>query len=359
MQEVLLRSLAVTLALAAGASAQAGGESLGVGMRAPALEHVTWIQGDTVAAWEPGQVYVLDFWATWCPPCRKSIPHINALAQKYRDQGVHVIGVAVAPRPGMQPTKAFVTEQGEGMTYGIAEDIEGQTSATFMEAASCFGIPTVMVVDRKGELAFIGSPFGMDDTLAKIVAGTDDRAAAIAADAARRAPYDGARKLAAALAHYDTLDAAAATELLVTCDEALAREPDSPQLAYTKYRLLTKAGPKETASAYGREIVAGPLAKLPKALHLLAWGIVDPKSNASAAERDLDTALAAAARADELTEHKDASILDTLARVHFWKGDLDQAIALQKEALARAESDEQKAEIQATLAEYEQAKAGG
>jgi len=357
--QLLIRSLAVTLALAAGASAQAAVESLGVGMRAPALEHVTWIQGDPVAAWQPGQVYVLDFWATWCPPCRKSIPHINALSQKYRDQGVHVIGVAVAPRPGQQPTKAFVTEQGDGMSYGIAEDIDGRTSATFMEAASCFGIPTIMVVDRKGELAFIGSPFGMDETLAQIVAGTDDRAAAIAADAARRAPYDGARKLAAALEHYDTLDAAAAAELLVPCDEALAREPDSPQIAYTKYMLLAKAGPKEKAAAYGREIVAGPLAKLPKALHLLAWGIVDPKRETARADRDLELALLAAQRADELTQHKDASILDTLARVRFWKGELDQAIALQKEALAVAADSGQKAEIEATLAEYEKAKAGG
>ena len=347
----LIRALAATLALAAGASAL-GDESLGVGMRAPALEHVTWVQGDPVAAWEPGQVYVLDFWATWCPPCRKSIPHINALAQKYKDQGVHVIGVAVAPRPGMQPTKAFVTEQGAGMSYGIAEDVEGRTSAAFMEAASCFGIPTIMVVDRKGELAWIGSPFGMDETLAQIVAGTDDRAAAIAADAERRAPYEGPRKLAAALEHYDTLDAAAATELLVICEEGLAREPDSPQLAYTKYMLLAKTGPKEKASAWGQQIVAGPLAKLPQALHLLAWGIVDPKAKPGAAGRDLDTALAAATKADELTAHGDPSILDTLARAHFWKGDVTQAIELQKAAVAAAKSEGDKAELQRTLDEY-------
>ncbi len=42
-----------------------------------------------------GKVAIIDFWATWCPPCRKEIPHFNRLYAKYRDQGLMIIGLAL------------------------------------------------------------------------------------------------------------------------------------------------------------------------------------------------------------------------------------------------------------------------
>jgi thiol-disulfide isomerase/thioredoxin len=363
--KTLILSATALLLFAAGAAARPLGDGLGVGMKAPALDHVNWLKGDKIAAWEPGQVYVLDFWATWCGPCKASIPHVNEMAKSHKDKGVHVIGVAIWPRQGMVPTDQFVTDKGDAMDYLIAEDVEGATAKTFMEASANFGIPTMMIIDGKGEIAWIGHPMAVGDTLDQVLAGTDDRAAAVAADADRRAKSEqemaGMREqseVAAAIKGYDKLDAAKAAELLKVCEKQLASQPNNPQLAYNKYMMLAKIGPKETASAYGKSIVEGVLKDNPQGLNLVAWGIVDPKLKTPREQRDLDLALKAAMRADELTKHGDASIIDTVARVHFWKGEIDKAIELQKQAVAVAENDEQKGEIEATLAEYEKAKAG-
>jgi len=356
--KTLLLSATALLLLAGSAAASADGDSLGVGMKAPALDHVNWLKGDKIAAWEPGQIYVLDFWATWCGPCKASIPHVNEMAKTHKQDGVNVIGVAIWPNSRMVPTDKFVADKGDEMDYNIAEDVEGQTAKTFMQAARCNGIPTMMVIDRKGEIAWIGHPMAIGDTLEKIMAGTDDRAAAIKADAERRATADEELKLSSALDGYDTLDAAAAAEVLQICEKRLAEHPGDPQTSYYKYMMLAKVGPREKAAAFGKELIEGPLKDIPQGLNLVAWGIVDPEHKVPVEQRDLVLALAAASRADELTSHADPSILDTLARVYFWKGDLAKAVELQKKAVDSADA-EQKAQLQSTLDDYSKAAAAG
>ena len=131
--------------------------TLSPGDSAPVLKDVSWIQGEPIPAWEAGHVYVLDFWATWCGPCKRSIPDLDAFADKHAEDDVHVIGVAIWPRPGMVPTKDFVQEKGDAMSYGICEDLDQRTSAAFMEAAGQNGIPTCMVIDQQGMLAWLGN----------------------------------------------------------------------------------------------------------------------------------------------------------------------------------------------------------
>ncbi|MCC6406253.1 MAG: hypothetical protein IT453_03735, partial [Planctomycetes bacterium] len=84
-------------------------------------------------------------------------------------------------------------------------------------------------------------------------------------------------------------------------------------------------------------------------LNKLAWSIVDPE--AKLAERDLDLALRAAQNAVELTEWKDGSILDTLARVHATKGDLAKAIELQTKAV-EVSSGQLRKQLEEVVAEY-------
>ena len=84
-------------------------------------------------------------------------------------------------------------------------------------------------------------------------------------------------------------------------------------------------------------------------LNYMAWHVVD---DTTVARRDLDFALEAAKKADAMTDHKDASIIDTLARIYWEKGDKGKAVSLQKAAIAVAD-DHNKSELEATLASYQ------
>src|SRR5262245_9646167 len=91
-------ALAATLALSAAPLAASSSGSLTVGDKPPALEVSAWVKGDAVKSFESGKVYVVEFWATWCPPCRKSIPHLTELQAKYKEKGVTIVGVSVWER---------------------------------------------------------------------------------------------------------------------------------------------------------------------------------------------------------------------------------------------------------------------
>ena len=76
----LFSLMAVVILGLSGGTALAG---LKVGDPAPPIKVGEWVKGDSVAGFEPGKVYVMEFWATWCPPCVAAIPHISELQAKY------------------------------------------------------------------------------------------------------------------------------------------------------------------------------------------------------------------------------------------------------------------------------------
>src|SRR5690349_21602113 len=107
-----MRKLVATTALAllAGlATPAARADVLGIGDAAPKLEVKEFVKGEPIKALEPGSVYVVEFWATWCGPCRATIPHLTELQKKHGD--VKFIGVSVWEQD-QAAVKPFVKEMG-------------------------------------------------------------------------------------------------------------------------------------------------------------------------------------------------------------------------------------------------------
>ncbi|MGV3618316.1 MAG: TlpA disulfide reductase family protein [Fimbriimonas sp.] len=145
------------------------------GMQAPKIEVGGWAKYDAPVA-KPGRFRVVEFWATWCGPCKTSIPHLTKLAKDYKDK-VDFVGVSVFER-GENTTdmvKKFVAEYGDKMDYRVAFDTPTNTMAeTWMNASEQPGIPTAFIVDDKNTVMWVGHPMSMDKALADAVAGKLD-----------------------------------------------------------------------------------------------------------------------------------------------------------------------------------------
>jgi len=154
---------------------------LRIGMPAPALKVAKWFKGEPVEKLETGTIYVVEFWATWCGPCRATIPHVTELARKHSGQAVF-IGVSVWERPTEKTDEGiaalvepFVKEMGDKMEYRVAADGIGRDMAeSWMTAAGRNGIPCAFIIGKDGNVAWIGHPMGMDKVLDEVIAGTFD-----------------------------------------------------------------------------------------------------------------------------------------------------------------------------------------
>jgi thiol-disulfide isomerase/thioredoxin len=149
-------------------------KKLAVGSPAPPLAVAKWVKGDPVPAFEPGKVYVVEFWATWCGPCLSAMPHLSELAKEHKAQGLTVIAVTTADERGNSPEAVAKFAAGRGKDYAFAVALcdTPATQEAFMDASGTTGFPSTFVVDRAGKVAFIGRPDDLDEVLPKVLAGT-------------------------------------------------------------------------------------------------------------------------------------------------------------------------------------------
>lgn len=137
------------------------------GQRAPEMYVSHWINAKPDAA---GKVVVLDFWATWCPPCVASIPHTNELADQFRDE-VAIIGISDETDSKFQTgLNKLYSSKGinlDTFRYHLALD----NSATMKKAIGIRGIPHVIVISSDWIVRWQGHPKSLNaNTLGQIVA---------------------------------------------------------------------------------------------------------------------------------------------------------------------------------------------
>ncbi len=293
-----------------------------LGDPAPPLKIAQWVKGEPVelAAGKGKNVYVIEFWATWCKPCRDGIPHLTALQKKYKDQGLVVIGVTDERNP--KEVAPFVQKMGAQMDYTVAYDRDHQTNTAYMAAFGQQGIPHAFIVDKEGRLVWSGHPnFGLDEVVEQVINGKYD------VKAARQAAQEEKKAMR-------------------------AREEVVP-LLQRYYELATAGNDAAAAEKLGREIVA-KLAKDPQVLTMFAMDIL---SNKDFRHRDVALALQATKAAYDLASNR-VEVIAAYARALWENGKQSEAVDYQKKAVAMVQGNPQmkelRAELEKALRGYEQ-----
>jgi len=363
-------AIAKPVAPAAKEAVKAETKTLSVGDKAPGIRVAKFVKGSPVTSFEKGKVYVVEFWATWCGPCKTSIPHLTELQKKHKDS-VTMIGVSVweQDQAAVQP---FVDKMGDKMDYRVAiDDVSGSSKGfmaeNWMTAAKQGGIPSAFIVDGTGTIAWIGHPMGMDKPLQQIIDGKyDTKAAAIEAKAESEKEAKAEKEMEANQEAFTSLNKAVRRK---NFDEALKIIADlntkapsmkvqlesmKTQIQGMQFKELLVGEKKDTAAAYklATELSDGPMKDDAMGLNTIAWTILDEDG---VEKRDLDMALKLAQRAVELSKGASGMILDTLGRAYFEKGDLVKAVETQEKAVKHAEDDDTKEQLSEALAKYKKA----
>jgi len=113
---------------------------------------------------------LLEFWATWCPPCRESIPHLNELHAKYKDRGLVIIGVTDEPSGVIRKF-----QRDTPMDYAVATDSGGKLN----KEMGVDGIPHAFLADASGKIVWDGHPMRLrEEQIEEVLGGGGEQPAA-------------------------------------------------------------------------------------------------------------------------------------------------------------------------------------
>lgn len=345
----IAKFLSLLLVVLLAAPALAG---LSTGDSAPPLSVAEWIKGDAVdpTKGDPNTLYVIDFWATWCMPCRASFPYLSELQTHFeKSKKVIVIGISdEAPAA----VRRFVQAWDGKMQFAVAADAERRTSKAYLDGVGAQGIPHTFLI-KGGKLVWHGHPLEADETIARL---TDDKTWMQTATRLRQARTKREElrdELRDASNARDWKKAVAAADKLIELD------PMDPA-AHTDRYILFAAKMKDPAQAATEGDRINAYINDPVALERLAHAILT--EDAFADHRDLLLARTLAKKAAKLTKMEDPEVLETLALAMAMNGDYPMAVRMQELALKHCDG-QGKAELRARLERgwrrYQQAKTDG
>ena len=112
---------------------------------------VSFVQGPKP---EDNQPLLVEFWATWCGPCRQTIPHLNEIYAKYHPRGLNAVGIS---NESASTVEGFMHQV--PMNYPVALDAPGRYSREL----NIRGIPHAFLLDRQGKVVWEGHPMELSE----------------------------------------------------------------------------------------------------------------------------------------------------------------------------------------------------
>ncbi len=316
--------LVVALLLAACTPAWASPK---IGDRAPAVRIAKWMREKPPAL--PGEagaekhVFLVEFGATWCPPCLKSIPHLSELQKRHGKDGLVVIGISNEEAAVIE---RFIKKKVK-MDYHVGQDDEMQTNSEWCDDIEA--IPFAFLVDKTGTVVWRGNPLAdsdvMDQAIHEVLAGKYD--------------LEAARLVALSEQKYEQLwEELQAAQLggereriPKIADEMIQLRPRDLRAYQIKRMYLIEKGLTEELQAL-EAMMEKRLRDSPRALFELVW----IELNKDLATRSPGLMLRCAERVNKLKQRRDPDALALLARVQCEMGLVDEAIESQRKAAALA-----------------------
>lgn len=306
---------------------------LKVGDPAPALKATKWLQGTEVKEFAKGNIYIVEFWATWCGPCIVMMPHMGEMQAQYKSKGVTFIGfTAKDPNNTEEKVAAMVAKRGPKLGYTFAYADDRETYGNWMQAAGQNGIPCCFVVDREQKIAYIGHPMYLDIVLPKVVEGTWKGAEEAEAMAKVEADLRGVFQALSGP------DAEVGLKTLADFESKYPTMTDVPYFRGPRLSALLRLGRVEEVKKDAQKLIEkGIKQEDPIVLQTVSSVLRSP---AVKGDKDLlQMSVKAAEAALKLAGDTDALALVNVANAHFAAGDKAKAQEYGKKAMSAAEKE--------------------
>ncbi|WP_448138484.1 TlpA family protein disulfide reductase [Sphingobacterium siyangense] len=325
---------------------------LNVGDPAPEISYSKWLKGQSFNAFDPKQTYVMEFWATWCSPCKAAMPHLTEL-QKHYEGKITFVGVNVwekIPKGQSYETvlpsvEKFVQGNTANMGYNVIVDDKDQNMANkWLRAAGQNGIPASFII-KENHVIWVGHPSQLDSIIPKVIEGSynmkvfkenSDKAAQKARDEneAMMAMFNPIQEALTAKDHKK------AFELM---DKLVAEKPNFKiSMSLLKFKTLLTDVDEKQAIAFAKEFQ-----KEYKTAPSLFLGEVYKTENLSK-----ETYLWVADNFGSTAEVTNPLIFDALATCYAKAGEFTKAVDNQSQALQIAEKALKNGEMVGTVMDY-------